>query len=352
MDFTDNVLELAERVKQMKPQLNTEEGTKTALIMPFIQVLGYDVFNPAEVIPEFTADVGTKKGEKVDYAIKQNDEIIMLMECKGVNDKLVKHDSQLIRYFHACSAKFAILTNGQLFRFYTDLENHNKMDEKPFFEFDLLDIRDQQINELKKFHKSNFDIQKIISTANELKYMNEVRSILNRELEEPSEAFVKFFTSQVYPGKNTAKVLEQFKRIIQRSMNQWFSDKVNNRLKAALDQQNDKDKEASEELGDIDETPRVITTDEELEGYFIIRGILRKEVDAERIVHRDTQSYFGVLLDDNNRKPICRLHLNGGKKHIELFDKNKNGTKHEINSLDDIFNHSEHLLATIKFYEN
>ena len=145
MDFIDQIKQLADRVESMKPQLQTEEATKNALIMPFIQALGYDVFNPNEVVPEFTADIGTKKGEKVDYALKQEDKVIILIECKGINDELVKHDSQLVRYFHACEAKFAILTNGQLFKFYTDLENQNKLDEKPFFEFDLLNIREQQL---------------------------------------------------------------------------------------------------------------------------------------------------------------------------------------------------------------
>lgn len=95
MDFSDQISQLASRVEKLKPQLLTEEATKNALIMPFIQALGYDVFNPSEVIPEFTSDVGVKKGEKVDYAIVQDNRIVMLVECKGINDKLTNHDSQL-----------------------------------------------------------------------------------------------------------------------------------------------------------------------------------------------------------------------------------------------------------------
>lgn len=355
MDFSDRINQLADRVLKLKAQLLTEEATKNALIMPFIQTLGYDVFNPMEVIPEFTADVGTKRGEKVDYAIMEGDKIIILIECKGINDKLANHDTQLIRYFHSCEAKFAILTNGQLFKFYTDLEEQNKLDEKPFFELDLLNIKEQQIAELKKFHKSNFDIEKIISTASKLKYANAIKSILNVELESPSEAFVKFFIPQVYSGKATAKVVEQFTEIVKKSVNQWLSDKISHRLKSALEKEAQSDKEEAnkiiEETDDYTKKKNIETTEEEIEGFLIIRGILRQKVDISRVFQRDTQSYFGIILDDNNRKPICRLHLNGGKKFLELFDKDKNSAKHEIQSLDDLYNYSDLLLKTIDYYD-
>ncbi len=355
MDFADQINQLADRIVKMKHQLLTEEATKNALIMPFIQALGYDVFNPMEVIPEYTADVGTKKGEKVDYAIMQGDKMVMLIECKGVNDNLTNHDSQLIRYFHTCEAKFAILTNGQLFKFYTDLEDQNKLDEKPFFEIDLLNIKEQQVSELKKFHKSNFDIDKIISTASELKYTNAIKVILNEESENPSKSFVRFFIPQVYSGKATAKVLEQFTEIVKKAVNQWMSDKVSNRLKSALEKETESDKaeakKIDEAISNDDAKKNIETTEEEIEGFLIIKGILRQKVDIKRVFYRDTQSYFGIILDDNNRKPICRLHLNGGKKHIELFDQDKNGTKHEILSLDDIYNHTEHLLNTLDYYQ-
>ena len=356
MDFSDQVAQLADRIEKLKPQLLTEEATKTALIMPFIQALGYDVFNPLEVIPEFTADIGIKKGEKVDYAIVHDKKIIMLIECKGVNDPLTKHDSQLVRYFHACEAKFAILTNGQVFKFYTDLDDHNKMDAKPFLEIDLLNIKEQQVAEVKKFHKAYFDIDKIVGTASELKYSNEIKAILNSELEEPTEAFVRFFLPQVYTGRATASVIEQFRSIVKRSLSQWISDKISNRLKTALEKENENDKIEAEsvegQLVDSDPKRNIETTEEELEGYYIVRSILRQNVDINRIVHRDTQTYFGILMDDNNRKPICRLYFNGGKKKIELFDENKKGMKYDIENLDDIYTHSEHLIKTLTYYNN
>ena len=132
MDFIDQLKQFSKRVDSLKGSISTEEATKTAVIMPFFAMLGYDVFNPQEFVPEFTADVGIKKGEKVDYAIIQDGEPVILIECKSISENLNKHDSQLFRYFGTTSAKFAILTNGMEYRFYTDLDNPNKMDESPF----------------------------------------------------------------------------------------------------------------------------------------------------------------------------------------------------------------------------
>ncbi|MCD8177888.1 MAG: type I restriction enzyme HsdR N-terminal domain-containing protein, partial [Tannerellaceae bacterium] len=149
MDFKDVIKQLAERVIKMKDSILTEEATKTAFVLPFINALGYDVFNPMEVLPEFICDIGTKKGEKIDYAIIKEDEPIILIECKHCGQDLNLHDNQLLRYFHVSKAKFGILTNGIIYKFYTDLEKENIMDKKPFFEFNFLDIKDEHIEEIR-----------------------------------------------------------------------------------------------------------------------------------------------------------------------------------------------------------
>lgn len=353
MDFADQIAQLASRVDKMKPQLQTEEATKNALIMPFIQTLGYDVFNPLEVIPEYTSDIGIKKGEKVDYAIMQKDKMMMLIECKGVNDKLTNHDSQLIRYFHTCEAKFAILTNGQLFKFYTDLEEQNKLDEKPFMEFDLLNIKEQQISELKKFHKSNFDIDKIISTASELKYSNAIKAILNEEIEEPSEPFVRFFLTQIYQGRATASVLSQFQLIVKKSLSQWLSDKISNRLKSALEKETESDKEEAKIINESieleDNKKNIDTTQEELEGFLIVKSIIRSKGEVSKILCKDNQNYFAIYYNKQTQ-PICRLHFNRAQKYLGIMDEFKKEERVPINSLDDIFIYSEHLLKALSIY--
>ena len=214
MDLKDQLKQIADKISKVKDSIQTEEATKNAFIMPFINALGYDVFNPLEVVPEFIADIGVKKGEKVDYAIIRDGIPVILIECKHWNENLDIHNTQLIRYFNATKAKFAILTNGIIYRFYTDLEEPNKMDEKPFLDINMLELKDAQIEELKKFHKSYFDLDNIINTASTLKYSNEIKAVLNNEFKQPSEDFIKYFIYKVYSGKATEKVIKQFSEIV------------------------------------------------------------------------------------------------------------------------------------------
>ncbi|MEZ5059133.1 MAG: type I restriction endonuclease [Saprospiraceae bacterium] len=348
MELQNQLKAIADKITQLKDQIQTEEATKTAFVLPFINLLGYDIFNPTEVVPEFTADLGLKKGEKVDYAIFQNGDPILIIECKHWNQDLNVHNSQLFRYFHVTKTRFALLTNGVDYRFYSDLEATNKMDEKPFLEFSICSLKDQTINEISKFHKSNFDVEKIVTNASSLKYTKEIKKILSSEFQDASPELIRHFASQVYSGRLTEKVMEQFKELVQKALNQFISEKVNDRLTSALN----KEVEQQQAEEKIEEEPisKVETTEEELEGYRIVVAILRRKIGKERIFHRDTQSYFGILLDDNNRKPICRLHLNGGKKYLGVFDQDKNEEKILINSVDDIYLSEKRILKTLENY--
>lgn len=349
MDFKDLIKQLAERTDKIKDSLQTEEATKNALIMPFIQAMGYDVFNPLEVMPEFTCDIGTKKGEKIDYAIFQNGEPIILVECKHWKQDLTLHDNQLLRYFHVSNAKFGILTNGIIYRFYTDLEQPNKMDEKPFLEINMLDLRSNQLEELKKFHKAYFDINNILSSANELKYTSELKTILSAEFSNPGPEFIKMFAKRVYDGKITDRLLEQFTILVKKSITGLISDTISDRLKTAL--KTETTEEVKEESTISEENKSgIVTTEDELEGYMIVKAILREVVDVSRVAYRDAQTYFAILFDDNNRKPICRLYFNGNKKYIVTFDAEKKETRHDIESLDDIYKYSTELKDVIKTY--
>jgi predicted type IV restriction endonuclease len=373
MDFIDRIRELAARVPKQLEHIQTEEATKNALVMPFIAALGYNVFDPTEVTPELNADVGVKKGEKVDYAILRDSQPILLFECKHHAADLSKvHASQLYRYFSVTAARFSVLTNGLIYWFYTDLEALNKMDSKPFFEFNLLDFREQDAEELKKFSKSAFDLNNILTTANELKYTREIKRILAEQMQEPTEEFVKFFATQVYTGKMTQKVREQFAQLTGQALKQFINDQINERLKTALATDPtltisaEKTTEtASTTTGTVNGATNgvdisadgVATSEEEIEGFYIIRAILREIVPVKRVVLRDVHRYCGILLDDNNRKPICRLHFNGSKKYIGFFDGQRDGReslKEErvvLEHLDDLYTHADRLKATVAHYE-
>jgi predicted type IV restriction endonuclease len=349
MDFKDQIKQIGDRVVKLKEQISTEEATKNAFIMPFIQALGYDVFNPIEVVPEFISDIGLKKGEKIDYAIFKDGIPTILIECKHWAQNLSIHDGQLLRYFHVSKAKFGVLTNGIIYRFYSDLVEPNKMDEKPFLEFNISEIKDNQVEELKKFHKTVFDAESITNTASELKYMNELKILIQQELINPTPDFVKHFAKQVYPSNISAKVLEQFINLTRKSIQQHISDLITDRLKIALSKEDEatKEQEAIDAENSKIEDNKINTTEEEIEGFLIVKTILRQKINASRITYRDAQSYFAILLDDNNRKTICRLYLNGTKKYFVVLDEQKKEIKTEIATIDDIFNQSENLLSIV-----
>lgn len=355
MDFKDQIKQIGDRVIKLKEQIATEEATKNAFIMPFLQALGYDVFNPLEVVPEFVSDIGIKKGEKIDYAIFKDGNPTILVECKHWNQNLNLHDGQLLRYFHVSKAKFGLLTNGIIYRFYSDLVEPNKMDEKPFLEFNITEIKDNQVEELKKFHKSYFDVESIVNTASELKFTIELKHLIQKEINDPSPDFVKHFAKQVYPSIVTAKVLEQFTNLTKKSFQQHISDLITERLKTALTKEDQATKEAEVVNATAEllkeEASKVVTTDDELESFMIVKTILRQKINASRITHRDAQSYFAILLDDNNRKTICRLYLHGVKKYFVTLDDQKKEVKNEINTLDDIFKFSDALFNIVDSYD-
>jgi hypothetical protein len=224
------------------------------------------------------------------------------------------------------------------------------MDNKPFLEISLLNLKEHSISELLKFHKSNFDVDSILNSASSLKYTKEIRKILSKEFQEPSVEFVRFFTSKIYQGRITDKVLEQFTELVHRSTSQFVYDKVNDRLTSALTKEKDVVLEEEFLIDESSKASNIVTTEEELESFRIVQAIIRRTVDISRIFYRDAQSYFSIILDDNNRKPICRLYLNGGKKYIGLFDENKKETKHLIETLDDIFNFENDLIQVVQSY--
>jgi hypothetical protein len=307
------------------------------------------------------ADVGVKKGEKVDYAIMKDGEPIILIEAKSADTKLSNaHISQLFRYFATTDVRIGILTNGIEWRFYSDLEKPNKMDEHPFLITNLQKIRPRQIEELKKFTKEFFDIEIIISGASELKYARTIKVLIEQELNNPSDEFIRLFAGKVYSGRVTQAVKEQFADITKHAFKQFVNESVASRLQTALDNATDTgeapiivpDEEEPEEIPEEDKSTSrtIVTTEDEIEGYHIVKSILREVVDSKRIVMRDTQSYCGVLLDDNNRKPLTRLWFNRTQYYLGLFDSDKNEEKIAIESLDDIYQYAERLKATVGYY--
>ncbi|MCC4295825.1 type I restriction enzyme HsdR N-terminal domain-containing protein [Brevundimonas aurantiaca] len=339
MDLATRLNELAKRTADHREVLLTEEAAKTALVMPFIQSLGYDVFNPAEVVPEYTADVGTKRGEKVDYAICDGSKIRILVECKPSTAPLnLNHASQLFRYFSVTEARLAILTNGVVYQFYSDVENVNKMDDKPFFTFSMDAIKPGDVRTIEKFSKQSFDIEKIIQEAGLLKLQSLLRKELESEMAEPSEEMVRMLASRVHEGRITAQVRDSFGKLIVSTFAAIIRDKVNDRLSTALNAGSSDVADEPMTAEEVEETG-IVTTAEEISGFHIVQAIASKVVKPNRVVMRDAKSYCAILMDDNNRKTIARLHFNGlTTKYLGTFD-GKTETRHLIGDLTEIYQH-------------
>ncbi|MFV0372632.1 type I restriction endonuclease [Microbacterium sp.] len=357
MSFAERLAALATKIENQADAIGTEEATKNAFVMPFISsILGYDVFDPLEVVPEFNADVGTKKGEKVDYAIVRDGEVQILIECKASLGELqLEHASQLFRYFAVTNARIAALTNGVVWQFYTDLDAPNRMDSKPFLVLDLRDVDDMLVPELQKLSKESFDLESIINAAEELKYLGALKREIAKQFHEPSDEWIRFFTTRVYEGSFTQRVREQFTTLVVKASKQFLTESVNDRLKAALGTgttSEDVRALASEPIveNDLARDTEIETTLEELEGYQIVKAIACAEVKPQRVAQRDQKSYFAVLLDDNNRKPIARLHFNGRQKYLGLLDESKTETRHPLDSLEQIYEHTDAIREAVLRY--
>lgn len=235
MDFADQIKELAGQVDKNKDRVINEQATKYSMVMPFLKVLGYDIFDPAEVVPEYSTEL-VGKNEKVDYAIIFNKDPMILIEVKKARTLLrVENVPQLMKYFNFTKAKFAILTNGIQYQFFSDLDDKNKMDIIPFLTVDLVpSISDRDISDLKKFRKENFDADSISLKATELKYTGEMKRFLKQQVKSPEEDFTKFFIKKTsFPGIVTKATVDQFSPIVKNAFDQYLREMAGDKLNVA-----------------------------------------------------------------------------------------------------------------------
>lgn len=316
MDFADELKEFSTRLERLKENINTEEATKTSIVLPFFQLLGYDVFNPLEFVPEYTADTGTKKGEKVDYAIMRNNEPIMIIETKPVNTELnSKHINQLFRYFTVTKARFGILTNGIVYRFYSDLEETNKMDLSPFLEINLLNMRTDSIKELRKFRKECFDMKGILDSASELKYTSLLKNAIAEQFNEPSEQFVRALIKNIYSGVKTQTVIDKFKELTLIAMHDYITDLLNDKLKDVISMPTDQIATTIAPEKEYDFLP------EEIETLDYVKNMLK----IDNVSYKKTSRYAYMHIPDSQYKWICRISI---RQDNRLF------TLHKFDSLD------------------
>ncbi|WP_310505838.1 hypothetical protein [Bacteroides faecis] len=242
------------------------------------------------------------------------------------------------------------------------------MDERPFLVVNMLDLSDADIEQLKKFHKSYYNENNVLSTANELKYTTEIKEIFNKEIQSPTSDFVRFFAKQIYTtGQITQKVVEMFTPLVKKSMSMVINDIIAERLNTAMknDEQVEDTTNISSNLPNspkentenklpegivyMDKEAGIITTQEEMDAYNIVRSILRRSVDASRITYKDYKTYFVISLDNSQWYWICRISIGARKKQIGIpVNKYKSCDWIQIDSIDDIFKYADRLEESIK----
>lgn len=345
MDFVQRVRQFVKEAEPNLQYVNNEQATKLALVFPFLTLLGYNTANPAEVMPEFPADVGTKKGEKVDIAIQVNGEPVVLIEVKSYGTDLTLHDSQLFRYFTATNAKFGVLTDGLRYRFYSDLEDRNKMDSHPFFELNLLDADDNHIAELQRFEKDSFDVDEIASAAAELKYTRRILFAMERELRNPGDEFLTFWLREIGIGRVTQARKTELKPVVKRALNQFIHERVSARLKSAMESVG-KDQDRKHD-GDVTEDAAETEVADELrqleqEAFLVLKAILRRVIPVERIFLRDSQNYSTVTIDPNRLNDICRIYIGPRRKALVILTQPRQ--RHSFETADDLYELEQPLL--------
>jgi len=351
-EFEMEIARLAKRIEQTKELTLTEESTKMSFVLPFFRALGYDYTDPREIMAEFTADINSKNMDKVDYVIMDQGQPAILVECKHWGEKLDSHINQLFKYFVSTPAKFAILTNGIEYLFYTDLEEQNKLDKKPFLKVNLLDLKAHALKELAKFRKDTFDVGEILTTAEELKYTNSILNLLAEEYQTPSDDFVKYVLSKVYDGVRTQAAIEKFRSTVKNSFMQFVNELINERLETAFRSEVGKTPVDTQEMSAVveitePENAGVVATEEEMETYYMIKGILAEAVSASRISYKSTSGYFSITFDNKPTKWICRLVFKQSSKTI-IFPNDIHNDKIPLDHIDEIYKHKELLLQSVK----
>ena len=353
MDTRGILSEISKRASDEAGRLQTEEATKNGLIMPFIQnVLGFDVFNPGQVQPEFTADHADKQGEKVDYALMQNDSPAILVECKKLTDSLdSRRTKQLGRYFHYTTAKVGILTNGVVYQFYTDLKETNKMDSEPFLTIDIRSVDDKAIRHLSYFNRNSFDPAKAREQAVRLSQIAGIKAFIVRQYQNPDDDFVRMAGRQVHQG-TLRQPMVRYYEMVKVAFQEFLNDRLSEAMEQAMRNLNKQPEQDEEDSAETEGTERGIGASiEEVEGYELVKAIVSSHVAPERVHIRDRKGYCSVMLDDSQRKLICRLYFNNPQnKSIAIMDKERTEQRYEIESVNDIDQYADLLIAAAQSY--
>ena len=297
--YVKRVKELAEHCK------GNEQATKKSLIEPLFTLLGYDVTDPRECVPEHREDFGRGRSVKpVDYAFFQEGKPVFFVEAKQVDRRLSGYDEQLGDYFaKAPTAKLGILTNGAHWRFFTDIEHDNVMDKKPFAEWQVLADEEPPWDFLTLLQKSRFNLELMRTFAQRRRAQNLLIDELARLLE-PAPEFIRLAVANIETRNLTANVVESWKPVLKAAIDAWAKQY---RLSSVLGEG------GTEQVTDNEPKKKrsVETTQAELDGLKLIQRLLGPDRPVE---YEDTVAFFKVHLPGKPFWAVCRLKNFGEKR--------------------------------------
>jgi hypothetical protein len=352
MAFADDLKQLSEQVRKRQVNVKGEEATKQSLILPFLTLLGFDIYDPMIVKPEYIADFAKKKSngqmEKVDYALQVAGQPAIFIECKAVEAQLPNHDAQLARYFNAeTTVKLAIICNGVSYRFFTDMKDLNIMDDQPFFDFNLLAFKDRDVEVLSHYTATSFRADQVQKHAQELVFIQKIGGLLSELLRSPSEQFVRFLLNELHlhEGNVTAKVVERFVPLAHEAMRTALVEIMTHGVTREMsgNEQAAATPAASTSSPTVltasalrtglapvappartsdpgDEGPdaaKVAATAEDLDVFERVKKIVAPSPSKVAVVYKATTSYFALNLGKVTRW-FMRFYGSGAVKHVVL----------------------------------
>ena len=348
MDFESRLTEHIDKLNIKKGACTNEETTKTALILPFFTLLGYDTTDPAEVMAESVSAPGGNKDQRVDYCLYSGGKAIIIVEAKPYKANLEKYSTQLANYYTCSDAKIAIITDGVKYRFYTDSVKQNIMDMVPFFDIDLTCLTQQQIDQLAGFQKEGFDAESITSFSAFYDFFAE-------QLKHPSDDLVRLFLTgcHVNTPKQTATLCDKYRPLVQKAMEACLNRIMKKSNAIAIKQFQDDGNSTAVPTAPPKQASSIVTTQEELDAFAIAQEMLSEIVPASDIGYKDRQRYMGVFYQNNISKWICRFEFKNKTKVLILprqTDPALEDRSRKLNAIEEIRQYRDDLIAVLQSY--
>ncbi len=315
-----------EHVKNVREHCTTEETTKQALILPFLDILGFNAYDPQKVKAEYGADFpGVKVGERVDYALFCQGVPVMFIEAKGCKEKMDNHCPQLSRYFNSTpEVTISAITNGIEWRFFTDLNEKNIMDSTPFLRIMMDDIKDSDAEQLFRFRHDKFKPEALRTLAEESVYISAFVKVVSTSLREVDHEFVRYVAGRANIGRQlNQRFIETITPLVRQAVERSVSEMVVSGLSSRtsipeLESPADvTDNNVIDERADIvdAENPNIVTTYNERILFEKICSIIGPAYELQA---KDTESYYSILFQGKTNRWHLRYYDKKTRSNIQL----------------------------------